>query len=150
MMSWVDCLLNDSELFVLFAGNIQILLKISVIPILITLIFLVALNLLVNNQLNSSLQHIIVTFIFLHMKINWKHLSRFSCLYLHNVSFVQYDVVSVNIWVFQRPGLFQMYQIQMLFQINFALKRCFTAIAIEKNCFSRNLLGIWFEFFTGL
>ena len=32
----------------------QILLKISVIPILLTFIYLVALNLLVNNQLNSS------------------------------------------------------------------------------------------------
>ena len=36
-------------------------LKISIIPILLTLIYLVALYLLVNNQLNSSLRHIIVT-----------------------------------------------------------------------------------------
>ena len=50
-----------SELFILFAENYQILLKISVIPILLTSIYLVALNLLVNNQLNSSLRHIIVT-----------------------------------------------------------------------------------------
>ena len=62
-MSWVGCLLKDSELFILFAENSQILLKISVIPILLTFIYLVALNLLVNNQLNSSLWHIIVTFI---------------------------------------------------------------------------------------
>ena len=73
MMSWVrrwnelvvTCLLKDSKLFILFAKNSQILLKISVMPILVTLIFLVALNLLVNNQLNSSfnssLRHIIVT-----------------------------------------------------------------------------------------
>ena len=54
MMSWVGCLLKDSELFILFAENSQILLKISVIPILLTFIYLVALNLLVNNQLNSS------------------------------------------------------------------------------------------------
>ena len=32
--SWVGCLLKDSVLFVLFAENSQILLKISVIPIL--------------------------------------------------------------------------------------------------------------------
>ena len=35
-MSWVGCLLKDSELFILFAVNSQILLKISVIPILLT------------------------------------------------------------------------------------------------------------------
>ena len=33
MMSWVVCLLQDSELLNLFAENSQILLKISVIPI---------------------------------------------------------------------------------------------------------------------
>ena len=54
-MSWVGCLLKDSELFILFAENSQILSKISVIPILLTFIYVVALNLLVNNQLNSSL-----------------------------------------------------------------------------------------------
>ena len=41
--------------FISFAENGQILLKISVIPILLTFIYLVALNLLVNNQLNSLL-----------------------------------------------------------------------------------------------
>ena len=61
MMSWVGCLPKDSELFILFAGNSQIFLKISVIPILLTFIYLVALNMLVNNHLNSSLRHIIVT-----------------------------------------------------------------------------------------
>ena len=60
-MSCVGCLLKDSELFILFAENRQILLKNFVIPILLTFIYLVALNLLVNNQLNSSLRHIIVT-----------------------------------------------------------------------------------------
>ena len=54
MMSWVGCLLKDYELFILFAENSQILLKKSVIPILLTFIYLVAINLLVNNQLNSS------------------------------------------------------------------------------------------------
>ena len=54
MMSWFGCLQRDSELFILFAENSQILLKISVIPILLTFIYLVALNLLVNNHLNSS------------------------------------------------------------------------------------------------
>ena len=51
-LSWLFT--KDSELFILFAENSQILLKISVIPILLTFIYLVALNLLVNNQLNSS------------------------------------------------------------------------------------------------
>ena len=60
IMSWVGFLLKDSELFILFAENSQKLLKFSVIPILLTFIYLVALNLLVT-QLNSSLRHIIVT-----------------------------------------------------------------------------------------
>ena len=54
MMSWVGCLLKDSKLFILFAENNQILLKIYVIPNLLTFIYLVAHALLVNNQLNSS------------------------------------------------------------------------------------------------
>ena len=53
-ISWVGCLLKKSKLFILFAENSQILLKISVIPILLTFMYLVALNLSVNNQLNSS------------------------------------------------------------------------------------------------
>ena len=64
-MSWDGCLLKDSEFFVFFAENSQILLKISVIPFLLTFMYLVALNMFVNNQLNSltnsSLQHIIDT-----------------------------------------------------------------------------------------
>ena len=56
MMGSVGCLPPDSELFILFAENSQILLKISVIPILLTVMYLVALNLLVNNQLNSFLK----------------------------------------------------------------------------------------------
>ena len=64
-MSLVGCLLKDSELFILFSENSQILLKSSVFPILLTFMYLVAPNLLVNNQLivelNPSLQHIIVT-----------------------------------------------------------------------------------------
>ena len=55
MMSWVGCKLTDLELLILFAENSQILLKISVIPILLTFMYLVALNLVVNNQLHSSL-----------------------------------------------------------------------------------------------
>ena len=68
-MSWGGYLLKDSELFILFAEDSQILLKISVILILLTFIYLVALYLLVNNQLNSSsnsnspLRHIIVTLV---------------------------------------------------------------------------------------
>ena len=53
-MSWVGCLLKDSELFTLFVENSQIILKISAIPILLTFMNLGALNLMVNNQLNSS------------------------------------------------------------------------------------------------
>ena len=48
-------------LFTLFAENSQILLKISVIPILLTFIYRESLNQLVYNQLNSSLREIIVT-----------------------------------------------------------------------------------------
>ena len=40
-MSWVGRLLKDSEIFILFADNNQILLKISVIPILLTFVYLV-------------------------------------------------------------------------------------------------------------
>ena len=77
---WVDLIFTiDSECFILFAEKSQILLKISVIPILFTFIYLVALNLLVNNQLNSSLRHIIVTMVDpKHFKLgvpsnfNWK------------------------------------------------------------------------------
>ena len=51
-MIWVGCLVL--ELFILFAENSQILQKILFIPILLTFMYPVALNLLVNNQLNSS------------------------------------------------------------------------------------------------
>ena len=61
MMSWVGCLLKDTERFILFAENSQIPLKISVVPILITFMHLEPLNLLTNNKLNSSYGHIIVT-----------------------------------------------------------------------------------------
>ena len=53
-MSLIGCLLKYSELFIFFVENSQIFLKIFVIPILLTFIYLVALNLWVNNQLNSS------------------------------------------------------------------------------------------------
>ena len=43
-MSWVGCSLKDSELFVSFAENSQIPLKISVIPILLTFMYLVVLE----------------------------------------------------------------------------------------------------------
>jgi hypothetical protein len=52
-MSSVGCLLTDSKLFIFFIENSQILLKIYVIPIPLTFMYLVALNLLANNQLNS-------------------------------------------------------------------------------------------------
>ena len=59
MMSWVGYLLKDSEIFISFAENSQILLKISVIPILLTFMYLVATELII--ELNSSLRLIIVT-----------------------------------------------------------------------------------------
>ena len=49
--------------FYLFAENSQNLLKLSVIPILLTLMYIVALNILANNQLNSSLRQMIDSFI---------------------------------------------------------------------------------------
>ena len=60
---WVELVvyyLPDSELFILFAENREILLKISVIPILLTFMSLVAMNLLVNNQLNHHLTQLII------------------------------------------------------------------------------------------
>ena len=60
-IKWVGCLLPDSEIFILFAENSRILLKMLVIPIVLTFMYLVAPNLLVNNQLTSSLWHITVT-----------------------------------------------------------------------------------------
>ena len=50
-MSWVGCLLTDLELLILFAENSQILLKISVFPIFLTFMYLVALNLSKPTQL---------------------------------------------------------------------------------------------------
>ena len=65
-MSSVGCLLKESELFILFAENSQILLKISIIPILLTFVYLVALESVSKQptqlivQLNSSLRQVIV------------------------------------------------------------------------------------------
>ena len=58
-LSWL--FIKRFRAFILFADNSQILHKISVIPIVLTFIYLVALHLLLNNQINSSLQHIIFT-----------------------------------------------------------------------------------------
>ena len=44
MMSWVGCLRKDSELFTLFTENSQIILRISDIPILLTFMYLIALE----------------------------------------------------------------------------------------------------------
>ena len=53
-------MLINSDFFFLFEENSQIFLKISVIPILLAFMYLVALNLLVFIQLSSSLRQIIV------------------------------------------------------------------------------------------
>ena len=42
-LSWLDCLLPDSKVFILVAEINQILLKTSFIPIFLTLMYLVAL-----------------------------------------------------------------------------------------------------------
>ena len=80
-MSWVGCLLKVSELFILFAEHSQILLKISIIPFLLTFMCLITLNLLVNNQLNSSLGHIIVTMTFLLLRIALQDFQTFLRLF---------------------------------------------------------------------
>jgi len=77
-MSWIGCLLTDSELFILFAEKSQIFLKFSVIPILLTFMYLVALNLLVNNQLlivklNSSLWQKLDTLEMVQPFFIWKY-----------------------------------------------------------------------------
>ena len=68
MMSWVGYLLKNLDLYILFAENSQILLKISAIPIFLTFIYLVAFYLLVNNQLNLSLWQIIDSIQILRIK----------------------------------------------------------------------------------
>ena len=68
-MGWIGCLLKGSELLILFEDNCQIFLKISLIPIFLTFIYPVALNLLVNNQLNSSLRQIIVTLLLFCLRL---------------------------------------------------------------------------------
>ena len=66
----LSCLLKDSELFTLFAENSQIILKISVTPIFLTFMYLVALESVSKQptqliaQLNSSLRQIIDSFVF--------------------------------------------------------------------------------------
>ena len=62
-MSWIGCILKDSEVFILFAENSQILLKILVIPILLTFMYLVRLyqkTELLNNIKSTRTQLIIV------------------------------------------------------------------------------------------
>ena len=76
-ISWVGSLLTDPELFILFSENSQIFLKFSLIPILLTFIYLVALNLLVNNQLNSKSTQLIIAAHNCH-----KHFLRITKLHL--------------------------------------------------------------------
>ena len=90
-MSWVGCLLKDPELLILFAENSQVLLKISVIPIILTFMYLLALNLLVDNQLNSSFwqkldTHILSCHLFLKSSNFFRFLisSSFICNFEHS------------------------------------------------------------------
>ena len=53
-MSLIGCLLKYSELFIFFVENSQIFLKIFVIPILLTFIYLVPLTTDSFGKLNSS------------------------------------------------------------------------------------------------
>ena len=64
ILSWLDCLLTDLEVFILFAEINQIILKIYFIPILLTFMYLVALykkNWVVSNLKSTQTQVIIVT-----------------------------------------------------------------------------------------
>ena len=67
MMGWVGCLLTDSEIFILFAENSQMLLKIYVIPILWPFMYLFGSTESASKQpiqliieINSSLRHTII------------------------------------------------------------------------------------------
>ena len=87
VQQWVERLLWSQSFLYLVAEYSQNILKISVIPIFLTSIYLVALNLLVNNQLNvqlnSSLRHIIVTLDYLFFQ-DWEMRQNFtgiSCLF---------------------------------------------------------------------
>ena len=57
--NWVGCLLTDSKIFILFAENSQILLKISVIHILWTFMYLLAVFNLRTNSIHRLTQLII-------------------------------------------------------------------------------------------
>ena len=73
MISWVGCLLTDSELFISFTENSQILLKMSGIPILLTFMYVSGSPESVSKQptqliveLNSSLQQKLGTIVILN------------------------------------------------------------------------------------
>ena len=123
MPQWWVGFEDDSELFILFAENSQIFLKISVIPILLTFIYLVALNLLVSNQLNSIIQlnssvtHIIVTLICqftnydcdnyvpqwwveFDNELSWLFTNRFSATRYMKVKRMEITEILRKIWLF--------------------------------------------------
>ena len=72
IMSWVGCILKDSELFILFADNSQILLKISVIPILLTFIYLIALNLFLKTNSTHRPTQLIIVAHYCHKEFEWQ------------------------------------------------------------------------------
>ena len=77
-MSWVGCLLKDSELFILFAENSQILLKTSGGPTFLTFIYLVALNSDWTNSTHPQTQLIIAPDNWLNWLV-WKFVIQNFC-----------------------------------------------------------------------
>jgi hypothetical protein len=83
-MSRAGCLLKDSEHSILFAENSQILLKISVIPILLTFIYLVAVKqptqlIIAALNCHTCLQHILRECIMIEARFVIAH--RFRAFY---------------------------------------------------------------------
>ena len=83
-LSWL--VTKYSELFILLAENNQILLKIYVIQIFLAFIYLVAQSLLLNNQLNSSLRHIIVTMV--------SRNTIFVCVFYFFLSYISFQSIN--------------------------------------------------------
>ena len=97
---------NRFRAFILFAQKSQILPKFSVIPILLTFMYLVALNLSVKQptqlivKLNSSLWHIIVTNGF-YTQVCWERISGKNLATSH--------LNSIKIWDIRNPNSPQHY-----------------------------------------
>ena len=145
-MSWVGWLITkNSESFVLFAENSQILVKFSVIPILLIFMYPVALNLLVNNQLNSSsnsTHHCGTCVIVTHKWKNPTTISYIMCYFLGGqVNFhCTYDYLT-NMFIFLLELFFK---IMPLFyvptQTFIAIHVCIISLNDEAKCKNKFLL----------